>query len=294
MKKILITGGSGLLGQYLNLAASKKFIIHTTHKSNLGNCVQFSSSKIDIRDLIVLGKLFEEFQPEIVIHAAAITNPLTEENQTTKDYFDTNVSATKNIAELCSRFNSKLIYISTDLVYAGYRGSFLKEDSKLIPVSLYAETKLVGENKIKESTDNYLILRTALLYGIGLNHSSCHFHSMYEEFLNKRPVKLFTDQFRTPISLIDASRIIVKLADTDIENEIINVGGIERVSRYEMGEILCSIAGFDKNLLQKIKMEDISDFPKVEDVSLNTEKLQSLGLRTKSVEENISEITSKN
>lgn len=71
-----------------------------------------------------------------------------------------------------------MIYISTDLVYAGYRGSFLKEDAKLIPASLYAETKLVGEMKVKESTDNYLILRTALLYGFGLNHSKCHFQNM--------------------------------------------------------------------------------------------------------------------
>lgn len=294
MKKVFITGGSGLLGQYLNLTLSKSSKILTTYKSNPGNCTEFLSSKIDIRNEDELSKIFEEFQPEIVIHAAAITNPVPKEDQTAKNYFDTNVSATKNIAELCSAHSSKLIYISTDLVYAGYRGSFLKEDGKLIPASLYAETKLVGESKVKESLDNYLILRTALLYGIGLNHSRSHFHFMYEELLNKRPVKLFTDQFRTPISLIDASRIIVKLADTDIKNEIINVGGIERLSRYEMGEMLCSIAGFDKNLLQKIKMDDIPDFPKVEDVSLNTGKLRSLGITTKSIEENIFEITGKN
>ena len=153
---------------------------------------------------------------------------------------------------LCESFHSKLIYISTDLVYAGYRGSFLKEDAKLIPASLYAETKLVGESKVKEFTDNYLILRTALLYGFGLNHSQCHFHFIYNELKNNKPVKLFTDQFRTPISLIDASRIIADLAEMDIKEEIINLGGLERVSRYELGEMLCSVAGFDKNLLQKI------------------------------------------
>jgi dTDP-4-dehydrorhamnose reductase len=294
MKKVFITGGSGLLGQYLNLALSKSSKILATFYNNHGNCREFLNNKIDIRNTDELIKIFEEFQPEIVIHTAAITNPVPKENQTAKDYFDTNVSATKNIASLCQRFHSRLIYISTDLVYAGYRGPFLNEDAKLIPASLYAETKLVGESKVKESTDNYLILRTALLYGIGLNHSRSHFHFMYEELLNKRPVKLFTDQFRTPISLIDASRIVTQISDLDIKNEIINVGGIERVSRYELGEILCSIEGFDKNLLQKVRMDDIPNFPKVEDVSLNTEKLQSLGLSTKSIEENILEITGKN
>ena len=294
MKKILITGGSGLLGQILNQAASKNFKILTSYNTHAGNCKEYACLKIDIRNDFELNKLFGDFKPDIVIHAAAITNPVPKESQTSKDYFDSNVNATKNIASLCEKYKSKIIYISTDLVYAGYRGTFLKEDGKLIPASLYAETKLVGENKVKEFTNNYLILRTALLYGFGLNHSRCHFHFMYDELQNKRPVKLFTDQFRTPISLIDSARIIIELAQMDYGTETINVGGTERVSRFEMGEILCSIAGFDKNLLQKITMDDIPNFPKVEDVSLNTYKLQSLGLKTKSIEENIIKIIAKN
>jgi dTDP-4-dehydrorhamnose reductase len=290
MKKILITGGSGLLGQYLNLTASKKFKIFTTYKNNPGNCKEFPSSKVDILNENKLRMIFDEVKPEIVIHTAAITNPVPKENQSAKEYFDTNVTATKSIAQLCEGYHSKIIYISTDLVYAGYRGSFLKEDAKLIPASLYAETKLVGEMKVKESTDNYLILRTALLYGFGLNHSRSHFHFMYDELKNNRLVKLFTDQFRTPISLNDASKIIADLAEMEITGEIINLGGVERVSRYELGEMLCSIAGFDKNLLQKITLDEILNFPKVEDVSLNIERLQSLGLKSRTIEKNIREI----
>jgi len=290
MKKVLITGGSGLLGQYLNLAVSKKFKIYTTYKSNPGNCREFSCSKIDILNEMELNILFQEFQPGIVIHTAAITNPVPKENQTAKEYFETNVTATKNISQLCERCKAKLIYISTDLVYAGYRGSFLKENEKLIPASLYAETKLVGEMKVKESAENYLILRTALLYGFGLNHSRCHFHFMYENLKNSKPVKLLTDQFRTPISLRDTANIITNLLEMDLKGETFNLGGLERVSRYELGEMLCSIAGFDKNLLQKITMNEIPNLPRVEDVSLNIEKLQALGLKTRTIEENIREI----
>ena len=57
-----------------------------------------------------------------------------------------------------------------------------------------------------------------------------------------------------------------------------------------MGELLCSVAGFDKGLIEKITMDDIPDFPKVEDVSLNTEKLQSFGFKPRTYEENIAEI----
>jgi dTDP-4-dehydrorhamnose reductase len=294
MKKVLITGGSGLLGQYLNLTISKKIDIHTTFKSNTGNCKDFSSSVVDILNENELKKIFEDVKPDVVIHTAALTNPLPRENQTNKDYFETNVTATKYIAQLSEQYNSRLIYISTDLVYAGYRGSFLEEDSKLIPASIYAETKLVGEMKVKESTDNFLILRTALLYGFGLNHSRCHFQNMYDDLKNRKPIKLFTDQYRTPISLADSAKIITELTAKDIKSVTINLGGIERVSRYELGEILCSLAGIDKKLLQKITMDEIPNFPKVEDVSLNIDKLISLGLKPRSIEENISEIIRSN
>lgn len=293
MKKVLITGGSGLLGQFLNLTISNQCKLHTTFKNNPGNCKDFPFSVVDILNEDELKELFENVKPDIVIHSAAITNPVQKENQTSKEYFDTNVNATKNIAILCEKYESKMIYISTDLVYAGYRGSFLKEDAKLIPASLYAETKLVGEMKVKESTDNYLILRTALLYGFGLNHSKCHFQNMYVDLKNRKPVKLFTDQLRTPISLTDASLIIAQFVKMDLINETINLGGTERVSRFEIGQMLCDLAGLDKNLLQKITMDEIPNFPKVEDVSLNIDKLISLNLKPRSIEENINEIITK-
>ena len=294
MKKVLITGGSGLLGQYLNIKVSKTHELLTTYNTNTGNCKEFSSKQINILDKNELQKLFEEFNPDVVIHSAAITNPVPKENQSAKDYFDTNVTSTKNIAQLCEKYKAKLIYISTDLVYAGYRGSFLKEDAKLIPATLYAETKLVGEMKIKETTENYLILRTALLYGFGLNHSQCHFQQMFNDLKINKPVKLFIDQFRTPISLSDSSAIITDLIGIDFINETINLGGTEKVSRFDMGEMLCSIAGFDKDLIQKIKMDEIPNYPVVEDVSLNTDKLQSLGIKPGTIEENIREIIHSN
>ena len=180
-----------------------------------------------------------------------------------------------------------MIYLSTDLVYAGYRSSMLKEDAKLIPVSFYAESKLMGEVKIKEIFDNYLILRIGLLYGYGLNNSYNHFHQVYINLKNGIPVKLFTDQFRTPIELSDVARIINELITTEIKSETLNVGGKERLSRYQLCELLCNTAGFDFSLLHKITMDEIPDIPKVEDVSLDTSKLWSYNIRQSSVEESI-------
>ena len=288
--KILITGGSGLLGQYLNVVLSQNHEILTLFNSNPGNCLSFKSHKVNLLDTKSLEKVYKDFIPEIVIHTAAIASPILPENVKAKDVYEINVNATKNIAELCDKFNAKLIYTSTDLVYAGYRSSMLKEDAKLIPVSLYAETKLMGEVKIQQTFENYLILRTASLFGLVMNNSKNHFHQMYMDLKQGRQVKLFTDQFRTPISLKESARIINELVSKNIKSEILNFGGMERISRYELGEKLCEISGLNKNLLVKIKMDDLPSLPKVGDVSMNTDKLQSYGIRQKSIDEMILEI----
>ncbi|MGQ9798078.1 MAG: SDR family oxidoreductase [Ignavibacterium sp.] len=291
--KILITGGSGLLGQYLNIFLSKENEILTIFNRHIGNCKEYKSAQIDVRDYEGLRKVFKSFAPKVIVHTAAISDTMISSNISSKDVYDINVKSTETIANLCKEFNAKMIYTSTDLVYAGYRGSYLKEDAKLIPVSLYAETKLMGELKIQQTFDNYIILRLALLFGFGLNHSTCHFQFLFEQLSKNNPVKVFIDQFRSPISLPEAARLIAELIKKDISKEIINFGGPERVSRYELAERLCDIKGFNKNLLEKIKLDDVPQLAKVEDVSLNIDKMKSLGLGPKSLNEMIKEVVEK-
>lgn len=288
--KILITGGSGLLGQYLNIELSKENSILTLYYKNIGNCVDFKNIKVNIISYTELEKIFREFLPDVVVHTASVSTPRAAAELNVKTVYDVNVNSTKKIAELCDKHKARLIYTSTDLVYAGYRGSMLKEEAKIIPVSLYAETKLMGEVKIQETFDNYLILRMALMYGFGLSHSRNHFHQMYENLKNGKKVKLFYDQFRTPLSLLEVAKIINYFCGKEIKGEVINTGGRERVSRVELGEILCNVADFDKKLIEKISMDEIKDIPAVADVSMNTDKLQSYGIRLKSMEESIKEI----
>jgi dTDP-4-dehydrorhamnose reductase len=291
--KILITGGSGFLGQYLNLELSKKHDIVTLFHEHERNCEDYKYFRSDIRDTIELKKIFNDFKPNAVVHTASISTPQKAEAIPTQIVYETNVTATKSLAELCAAYNSKLIYTSTDLVYAGYRGSNLKEDAKLIPVSLYAETKLMGEEKIKKIFDNYIILRTALMFGFGLNGATCFFHQMYDNLKAGKKVKVFSDQFRSPLSVLEAARIINFLCELEIKGETINLGGSERLSRYELGLNVCKITGFDETLLEKISMYDLPDLPHVADVSLNIEKLKSFGISPKNTEAALHEVLNK-
>lgn len=288
--KIIITGGSGLLGQYLNITLSKENEILTLYNGNKGNCKDFPSLKVDIADSNKMRSVFDEFPPDVVIHSAAVSSPAFADLLPAKKVYEINVSSTKNIADLCKSHNSKIIYTSTDLVYAGYRVSMLAENAKLIPASLHAETKLVGEKKIMEVFDNYVILRLALLIGFGLNHSTNHFQKMYNDFKSGREVKLFSDQFRTPLSVIEAARIISELIKLNIKGEIINLGGKERLSRMEIGERLCEVEGFAKSLIIKTSMNEIPGTQQVADVSLNTSKIQSFGIKLKNFDESLLQI----
>jgi len=288
--KVLITGGSGLLGQYLNIALSKDNEILTLYNSNEGNCKNFNSQQTDITNISELKKTFITFKPDVVLHTAAISRPELCDTLSKDFVIDINVNSTKNLAELCELKDAKLIFTSTDLVYDGDLGMMLNEDASLKPVSLYAETKIMSEDVIKKTFDNYIILRTSLLYGIGLNHSTNNFHVMYNNFLQNKKTKLFYDQFRTPLSQNDASRLIELLLKTDVKNITLNFGGRERVSRVELGKILCRIGKFDTSLIEQTSMNDVPGLHKVADVSMNTDLLQSLGLKQMSIEQSISEI----
>jgi len=288
--KILITGGSGFLGQYLNLELSKHHEILTLYHQFQRNCKEFNSEQIDIRNYEKLKYIFNSFKPEIVVHTASISTPQKASKISSKIVYEINVSATKNLAELSAQHNSKLIYTSTDLVYAGYRGSYLKEDAKLIPISLYAETKLMGEEKIKSTFDNFIILRTALMFGFGLNGVSCFFHQMYDKLKDEQKVKVFYDQYRSPLSVLEAARIINFLCESEVKGETINFGGPERLSRYDFALMLCNAAGLDEQLLEKISMHDLPDLPHVVDVSMKIDKLISLGFGFKSIDEALIEI----
>ncbi len=288
--KIFITGGSGLLGQYLNIKLSKNHEILSQYNLNQGNCNQFNSIKCSVTDYGEIEKIFESFKPDIVLHTAAISNAERADKMAADEVYSINVTATKYLAEMCEKNKAKLIYTSTDLVYAGYRGSFLKEDARLIPVSLYAETKLMGEVKIRETFDNYLILRVALQYGFGLHHSRSHFQNVFDDLKQGKTVKLFSDQFRSALSIKESARMLSDLVTKEVKGETINFGGVERISRYDLGLYLCEISGTSKELVQPITMDEAKAVYQVADVSMNVDKLNLLGIKSKPVKDSLIEL----
>jgi dTDP-4-dehydrorhamnose reductase len=142
--KILITGGSGLLGQAL--------------QEMLPRALFPSHENFDVTQFQQLEAYLNQHEINCLVHAAAFTSPpLVDQQPITA--LETNIIGTANLVELCSRKKIKLIYISTDYVFNGEKGDY-KEDDPVYPVNKYAWSKLGGECAVR-MYDNSLIIRTS-------------------------------------------------------------------------------------------------------------------------------------
>lgn len=162
--KVLITGSSGMLGIDLcqELRGSYQVIgIDLAHNSNSKVSKYF---KCDITDGKSVCNIIDKVNPNFVIHSAAWTDVDGCELDSRKAY-KINSEGTRNVALACKSAGSILIYISTDFVFNGRKKTSYKETDKTGPLSVYGDSKLRGENYVRDVLSNYFILRTSWLYG---------------------------------------------------------------------------------------------------------------------------------
>lgn len=240
-----------MLGEYLNIFLSKDNEILTTYNNNESNCLSFNSQKIDLTDFDKIEKMVGEFKPDVIVHTAAISRTDLCDKMPYDEVYKINSELPQFLGELCNSISAKLIYTSTDLIYDGEQGAMLTEDAKINPVTVYAETKYKGEELVKSTAKDYIILRQALMYGFSLSKASNYFQTMFDNFKEGRKTKLFYDQYRTPMSVIDSARLISNLCKTNVSNITLNWGGAERVNRVQLAEALCEIMNHRRSPFQE-------------------------------------------
>lgn len=160
MKKVLVTGANGQLGQCLqNIAPLYKDLDFL-----------FQSSKdLDITNSVAVGLLFEKEQFNYCINCAAYTN-VEQAEKTPEIAFKVNAEGVRTLALFSKKYNVSLIHISTDYVFDGEKKEPYTIDDIPNPINEYGKSKLLGEKYIQEIMDNYAIIRTSWLYSeIGKN-----------------------------------------------------------------------------------------------------------------------------
>jgi dTDP-4-dehydrorhamnose reductase len=287
--KVLITGGTGLLGR--NLIETMPSSCEAT-ATYLGDYQMRSTpvvqyQKLDIRDKEGYARLFQEFNPEIVIHTASIGSPdYAEKNKTETQ--EINIGGTQNIIANCERFKAKFIFVSSNGIYDGDNAPYAEEDEAM-PVNYYGQIKLEGERISKNAAVPFAIVRPILMYGWNNPHERDNIiTSSLKKLKQREVVYVYEDVFYNPVPARFCAQAIWKIIQTG-KFDTFNIGGRDIVSVYEFVQSATKIFDLDLNLVQPIKQEFLKELVKrPKNTSYQTKKMENiLGLVPLSIKEGL-------
>jgi len=186
----------------------------------------------DLTDAAAVSRLLDEVRPDAVVHAAVLSRAEDCENRP-DEAERVNARLPGLVAEGCRQRRIRLVALSTDLVFAGDR-PFVSESDPPGPLSLYGRTKRAGEQAVLLACPQAAVARVALVLGRGHGSRATSSVSVARALRAGRPLKLFTDEYRTPIDPESVERAVARLVEGTGAG-LYHLGGIERVSRHELG-----------------------------------------------------------
>lgn len=214
--RIAITGSDGQLGKALQAELGAG---HTL--------LSLPRAAFDITDRANIARL-AEWQPEVVIHCAAMTNV----DGAARDpllAFRVNAFGAQNIALACQRANAALVYISTNEVFDGTKQAPYIEFDPLNPINAYGKSKLAGEWYTRHLLEKFYVVRTCWLYGKG----GGKFPDKILELAGRQPaLSVVRDEIGCPTYVPDLARALAELIATSHYGvyHLVNGGSC---SRYE-------------------------------------------------------------
>ena len=168
MKKILITGSNGLLGQKLidlYLKNNDVKLIATARGINrypINDGYEYAT--MDITSFEQVQEVIKKYKPHCIINTAAMTNvDQCEEDMVGAE--NLNINAVSHLIDAANQVDAHFIQLSTDFIFDGKAGPY-KEDDEPNPLSFYGKTKLEAEKIIRAKSNKWSIIRTILVYGI--------------------------------------------------------------------------------------------------------------------------------
>ncbi|MCF6278219.1 MAG: SDR family oxidoreductase [Anaerolineales bacterium] len=248
--KILVTGASGLLGLNLSLQMHPKHHIIGVDRANLVN-TPFDLIKLDLLDWSALPKLLDDSQPDALIHCAA--NALVDACELNPDSAATlNGILPGRLAKLCAQRGIRFLHISTDAVFDGRKEGVYTEDDAPNPLSVYARTKLAGENAVLEANSNAIIARVNF-FGWSLSGT----RSLAEFFVNNlragKEVKGFDDVYFCPMFVGDLADTLLGMLEKSLSGRY-HVVGSRAITKYEFGQAIAQEFGFDAGLIHPLSV----------------------------------------
>jgi len=241
-KKILVTGSSGMFGSDLCVELSENCEVagldFSNRPSSIITCPSFLECDITDRD-----KALESIvgsRPDLIIHAAAWTDVDGCEREPDKAE-KVNGGGTRNVAQAAALLNVPLVYISTDFVFDGTKGSPYAEKDAPNPLNAYSRSKLEGELATK-TLDKYTIVRSGWLYG---SNGKNFVDAILAGAKKKNELKVVDDQRGSPTYTKDLAKGINKLIGISLRGtkEIYHITNTGEVSRFDYAKEILRLAG---------------------------------------------------
>jgi dTDP-4-dehydrorhamnose reductase len=260
MKKVLITGSNGLLGQKLldlYLTIEDIELIATARGENRYPRKEgYTYTSLDITNEKEVQHVIAQHAPDCIINTAAMTN--VDSCETDKEGCDKlNVDAVAYLIAAANTLGAHLIHLSTDFIFDGKKGPY-KEDDEANPLSYYGHSKLLAENMVREYCTKWSIARTVLVYGVVNDMSRSNIVLWAKGALEKgQPINVVDDQFRTPTLAEDLAKGCQLIEHKQAEG-IYNISGKDQMSILELVQRVANYFDLDASVLRVVSSESLN------------------------------------
>ena len=257
MQTVLVTGANGFVGYYLvQQLLEKSFRVVATGKGE--NRLPFNSPnlvyvKMDFTAKEEVNATFFNVQPTIVVHCGAVSKP-DECEQNREAAFLSNVTGTVNLLQAAATSKAHFIFLSTDFVFSGKKGNYKEEDERG-PVNYYGQTKLLAEEEVRQYPFDWSVVRMVLVYGKTFSGRENIVTNTAKALQQGKPLKIFTDQVRTPTYVEDLAAGLVAIIDKKASG-IFHLSGQDVKTPYEIAIETAQRLGYDTSLVTPVTADE--------------------------------------
>lgn len=243
--RILVTGASGLLGGRLAQLLARRHAV-TAARHTAATPLGLETAPLDLRSEDSVVAALAAARPDVVVHAAACADVDMCEREPEMARL-LNALATERLASLCRERGCRLIALSTDLVLTGDR-AMSDESVAASPILEYGRSKRLAEQAVLAASVEFAVARVALVLGRGYGPRSTASEGIASALGAGDRVRLFTDQFRTPVDPESVAEAIGRIAEGR-GSGLFHLGGPERLSRCDLGLRVARVLGLDPGLI---------------------------------------------
>ena len=249
MKKILITGSKGHLGNSLEKVFKSRYDLVSTSRTKQNKNTNYF---LDITNSLLVKDMVSAISPDIIINLAALTNvDLCESNPDLAHAI--NFQGVKNLVNV---FKGPIIHLSTDYVFDGKLGQY-KENDITNPINVYGVTKYKAEKILLEKSKESLVIRTNVLYDYQSKAKSSFLNWVVDSLKRGEKIKVVDDQFNNPTWTDSISVVIDRAIKADL-NGLIHWGDFDWISRYDFANKIADKFNLQSNLIEPIKTEELN------------------------------------